>query len=299
MISIYVNKQFFFKNFIEKILTLFFNSKRKNLGPSSVLVNLIDGFNNHNIKFNVNPSIKNVYKVCLVISGIDNLKKCIYFKKNKKIKTLLAGPNLVTIPSEYNYIIFSKYIDKILVPSNWVKNIYISYKKKCKNISIWFSGIESSNFKNTSRKIVLIYLKNKNIYFDKCINYLTKKKINFKVIRYGFFSKQKYYELLKNTKILIYFSITESQGLAMQEAWSMNVPTLVYKYSLFIHEKKKFKGSSSPYLNNNCGFFFKDFEDFTIKFKKLNNKRLSPQKWLNENMSQDNSIKKLFEIINK
>jgi hypothetical protein len=73
----------------------------------------------------------------------------------------------------------------------------------------------------------------------------------------------------------------------------------VYKYSLFIHEKKKFKGSSSPYLNNNCGFFFKDFEDFTIKFKKLNNKRLNPQKWLNENMSQDNSIKKLFEIINK
>jgi hypothetical protein len=239
MISIYVNKRSFLKNFIEKISILFFNIKRKNLGPTSVFDNLIDGLNNNNIKFNVNPSINNVYKVCLVISGIDNLQKCIYLKKKNKIKTLLAGPNLLTVPSEYNFIIYSKYIDKILVPSNWVKNIYINYKKNCKNISIWFSGVKSCNFKNAYRKKVLIYLKNKNIYFDKCINYLIKKKINFKIIKYGFFSQQKYHELLKDTKILIYFSITESQGLAMQEAWSMNVPTLVYKYSLFTHKKKK------------------------------------------------------------
>jgi hypothetical protein len=52
-------------------------------------------------------------------------------------------------------------------------------------------------------------------------------------------------------------------------------------------------------MNNNCGLFFEDFEDFTVKFKKLNNKRLSPQKWVNKNMSQDISIIKLFEIIDK
>ena len=79
----------------------------------------------------------------------------------------------------------------------------------------------------------------------------------------------------------------------------MNVPTLVYKCSLFTYKKKNFKASSSPYMNNNCGLFFEDFEDFTVKFKKLNNKRLSPQKWVNENMSQDISIIKLFEIIDK
>jgi hypothetical protein len=64
-------------------------------------------------------------------------------------------------------------------------------------------------------------------------------------------------------------------------------------------KKKKFKASSSPYLSNNCGFFFENFEDFIVKFKKLNNKKLNPRKWVNKNMSQDISIKKLLEIIDK
>ena len=45
----------------------------------------------------------------------------------------------------------------------------------------------------------------------------------------------------------------------MQEAWSENVPTLVYKHSTFTYGNKKFNASSSPYLNDSCGNFFKDF----------------------------------------
>jgi hypothetical protein len=192
-----------------------------------------------------------------VLSGIDHLKKCIVLKKKNKIKTLLAGPNLVTVPSEHNYIIFSKHIDRILVPSYWVKRLYLSYKKNCKNISIWFSGVKVFNLQNNNRNKVLIYLKNKNIFYDKCINYLTKNNINFQIIKYGSFSQKKYYEFLKESRVLIYFSLSESQGIAMQEAWSKNVPTLVYKQSFLIYGKRRFRSSSSPYLNKNCGYFFK------------------------------------------
>jgi hypothetical protein len=236
----------------------------------------------------------------LVLSGIDNLKECIILKKNKKIKILLAGPNVVTVPSEHSYIIFSRSIDRILVPSDWVKKLYLSYKKECKNISIWFSGVKISNFKSGKRYKVLIYLKNKNSFFAKCINYLNTNNIDFRILKYGFFSQKTYYELLRQSRIMIYFSSSESQGIAMQEAWSENVPTLVFKQSFWIYEKRKFKASSSPYLNKNCGYFFKDFNEFVIKFNKLkNNKTIKPKVWLNKNMSQDASIKNLLEIIKK
>lgn len=300
MISIYINKQNFFKILVKNLLTIFSDYPKSNLGPTNVFFNLTEGLRKNGIKFNVNPSNDNVYNICLVLSGIDNLKKCIILKKNKKINVLLAGPNIVTVPSEHSYIIFSKSIDKILVPSDWVKNLYLSYKKECKNISIWFSGVKISNFKSGKRDKVLIYLKNKNSFFEKCINYLIIKNIDFRILKYGFFSQKTYYELLRQSRIMIYFSSSESQGIAMQEAWSKNVPTLVYKQSFWIYGKRKFKASSSPYLNNNCGYFFENFNEFVIRFNKLNNnKKIKPKKWLNKKMSLDASIKNLLEIIKK
>jgi hypothetical protein len=304
MISIYINRKNFFKNIIENFLTLLFNYKKSNLGPTNVFINLIEGLRSNNIKFNVNPSNdNNAYNICLVLSGINHLKKCIDLKKKNKIKILLAGPNLVTIPSEHNYIIFSKYIDRILVPSYWVKKLYLSYAKNYKNISIWFSGVKVSNLQNSNKNKVLIYLKNRNIFFDKCINYLIENSINFQIIEYGYFSQKKYYQLLQESRVLIYFSLSESQGIAMQEAWSRNVPTLVYKQSFWIYRKRKFRSSSSPYLNKNCGYFFKNFNEFIIKFNKLNRlndyNRLNPRRWLNRNMNQNSSVKELLKIINR
>jgi hypothetical protein len=300
MISIYINKQNFFKILVKNLLTIFSNYPKSNLGPTNVFINLAEGLRSNGIKFNVNPSKDKVYNICLVLSGIDNLKKCIILKKNKKIKILLAGPNVVTVPSEHSYIIFSRSIDRVLVPSDWVKKLYLSYKKECKNISIWFSGVKISNFKSGKRNKVLIYLKNKNSFFEKCINYLITNNIDFRILKYGFFSQKTYYELLRQSRIMIYFSSSESQGIAMQEAWSKNVPTLVYKQSFWIYGKRKFKASSSPYLNNNCGYFFENFNEFVIRFNKLNNnKKIKPKKWLNKKMSQDASIKNLLEIIKK
>lgn len=300
MISIYLNKQNFLKILVKNFLTVFFNYPKSNLGPTNVFINLTEGLKNNGIKFNVNPSKDKAYNVCLVLSGIDNLKKCIIFKKEKNIKMLLAGPNVVTVPSEHSYIIFSKSIDKILVPSDWVKKVYLNYKKECKNISIWFSGVRIYNFKSSNRNKVLIYLKNKNKFFEKCISYLIVNNINFEILKYGSFTQKKYFKLLKETRILIYFSSSESQGIAMQEAWSNNVPTLVYKQSFLTYGKKKFKASSSPYLNKNCGYFFKNFKEFVTRFDKLNyNKKIKPKYWLNNNMSQDISVKKLLQIIGR
>jgi hypothetical protein len=300
MISIFYQKENLLKKIFINLLKLFLNLKKKNLGPKNVFINLIEGLRNYGIKYNVNPNNdENVYKICMVLSGIDNLKKCIILKKKNKIKTLLAGPNLVTVPSEYNYIIFSKSIDKILVPSDWVKKMYLRYAENCKNISIWFSGVKLSNFKNKNRNKVLIYLKRKNVFFDKCINFLKENNINFQIIEYGFFSQKKYRELLRRSRILIYFSYTESQGLAMQEAWSENVTTLVYKQSYWTYNNRNFKASSSPYLNKNCGEFFKNFNEFKRNFNyHYFDKRLNPRGWFNENMSQNISIRNLLKIIN-
>ena len=84
MISIYINKKNLLMKIIENCLTIFFNRKKSNLGPTNVFVNLIEGLSCIGVKFNVNPSNNNnIHDICLVLSGIDHLKKCIVLKKKK------------------------------------------------------------------------------------------------------------------------------------------------------------------------------------------------------------------------
>lgn len=136
-----------------------------------------------------------------------------------------------------------------------------------------------------------------NNFYDDCIKFLLKKNTNFKVIKYGYFSKKKYFHLLEKSKLMIYFSSTESQGIAMQEAWSYDVPTLVYSQPHYFIKNKRFNASSSPYLTKYCGFFFRNKNEFKIKFDLILKKKLYPRKWLINNMSQDISVKKLMKII--
>jgi hypothetical protein len=102
----------------------------------------------------------------------------IFFKKNR-IKILIAGPNLVILPSENNKLLFSNYVDKILVPSNWVKKLYLNYNKNYKKISTWFSGVAIPSKKNSNKKLILIYLKKENNFYDDCIKFLLMKNTNF------------------------------------------------------------------------------------------------------------------------
>ena len=98
---------------------------------------------------------------------------------------------------------------------------------------------------------------------------------------------------------MIYFGAHESQGIAMQEAWSRDVPTLVFEKKFFFHNKKKYLASSSPYLTSACGFFFKNFKQFTLKFNYIIYSKLYPRNWIMKNMSQKKSLNKLLYIIKK
>jgi hypothetical protein len=163
---------------------------------------------------------------------------------------------------------------------------------------IWFSGVNIFKSKKKKNQI-LVFIKNNNKLINPCLNYIKKKGYKFKLIRYGFYAKEYYYNMLNRSILMIYFGGTESQGIAMQEAWSMDVPTLVLKKNFFFYNKKKYLASSSPYLTSSCGFFFKNFKQFTSKFKLIINSKLYPRNWIIKNMSQKKSLDKLLYIIKK
>lgn len=131
-------------------------------------------------------------------------------------------------------------------------------------------------------------------------SYLKDKGLAFEIIEYGRFKQSYYFEKLKITKALIYLSHSESQGLALHEAWARNVPSLVFNRGYYEYDNKTFSDEkiSAPYLNEQVGMFFnqKNFIDkFSYFFEHVT--QFQPRKYIVENLSDKMCAQKFIDII--
>ena len=239
-------------------------------GPSAVLESLIRGFNILNIDYQLNPKTKDISGIVCVISGVDALEWAIKAKKQSKIKKIIAGPNIIITPKDAGSILLDETIDLIIVPSQWVKDFYVSFSQGFdEKIRVWPAGIEICPESNEKRKGCLVYKKDVDEkLFKLIIKYLKSKNIDYKIIKYGRYRKEKYFGLLNKVEFIIYLQEVESEGIALLEAWVRNVPTLVWNQGYFEYKnvnKKVFGNISAPYLTEECGMFFKDFNGFKEK----------------------------------
>ncbi len=273
-------------------------------GPQAVLESLIRGFDILDVDYQLNPPINDISDAVCVISGVNALKWAIKAKKEGKIKRIVAGPNIIVTPEDANAILLNEAIDLVIVPSQWVKDFYASFKPGFgKKIRVWPAGVEVCPESDKKRNGCLVYKKNvdENL-FNSILKYLKSQNIDYKIIKYRRYKKEKYFRILEKVKFMIYLSKSESQGLALQEAWMRDVPTLVWNRGYFKHKKnnkKIFGNISAPYLTKECGMFFRNKEDFESKFniftKDFSN--FKPREYSLKNFTDEISAKSYLKII--
>jgi hypothetical protein len=295
MISIYTHtnnptKKEFWKWLVKKAI-------KKYSGPDAVLDSLIRGLTELNIPFEINP-LKPKYSTIHVLSGVEELKDAI---KHKKInQTLIAGPTIVTTPDDQDKILLDNKIDIILTPSKWVTDLYVSlFPELNKKILSWPAGVEipSENYKKNGD--ILLFKKNiSNEVFEKVKKVLDEQKVHYSIFEYGKFSHKDYIEKLKSISYMIYLQKSESQGIALQEAWAYNVPTLVYQNTTWTYKTHTWNdlSLSAPYLTSQSGLFFslETFKDIMLKLKTYT---FEPKEYCLNKLSDLQSAKILVNII--
>lgn len=281
-------------------------SKMEYVGHFAVTRSLIEGLKKLNVNFNYNPKIEGELKeVVVVLSDIDALKQAIELKKNGRIKRLLAGPNLVIKPSDYNGIVASPEIDIYLLPSEWTK---FFYEEDCPSLigrtRLWYAGVNEQYWKNESyvnSNKVLVYWKTEAediiIDIEKML-----KKYGFIPIRlkYGEYKSIEFKEKLSECGFSIFVSRSESQGIALAEAWAMNISTLVWNPQFLNLEGQIYTNvSSAPWISNKTGFLWKEIGELEYLLKNKDNTiaRCSPRSWIEEHMTDIASAKLLIKII--
>jgi hypothetical protein len=269
-----------------------------------VTSSLIRGLNELGYTYKLNPH-KNFISfsdTVWVNESIDALRWAISHKP--KDGRLIVGPNLVITPNDYGGIITSKAIDVILQPSLWTKQFLTSLEPSLeKKIKIWPAGVEIPKESTLQKTIdVLIYSKSKMSHnlLETIYDSLRQEHLRYEILEYGKFKQRTYFEKLNATKMLIYLSHSESQGLALQEAWSRNVPTLVFNRGYYEYNGNHFVNDyiSAPYLTKETGMFFNE-ETFTTIFKLFINNldTFTPKEYVSENLSDAVCAKKFLTII--
>lgn len=243
-------------------------------GPAAVSESLVTGLRQLNYSFKHNcVSEGESYESIGVLGDIGALRWAINAKRSGKVKRLVAGPNLCVLPTDFGGILMDDAIDKVIVPCQWVKDIYQQYgcEKFKSKIVIWPAGVNipSEFVDHKTKKRALIYKKNvpeKILSTVKCG--LEGRDWEYEIVQYGKFRQLEYWKKLEKAKVLIYLQESESQGLAIFEAWARNVPVFAWESGIYTApDGKKACGKISvPYLSSMNGDSFSGENDFLFKF---------------------------------
>ncbi len=286
------------KNFVKKI----FNKKAA--GPEMVFKGLCEGLDELGVKYSVNVIPESGSHTACVVNGAETLAWALEQKTRGKFSKILAGPN-IAMPADYGGIIFDKRIDALLVPCAWAADFCASYNPSfAAKIKIWAAGVKT--FKAESkpksfRKKCFIYYKNKNTgLLRRVCQELALKEVSYTVIEYGKYTHEKYFQALSESDFGVFLTDSESQGLAIHEAWMMNVPTLVWAGGHMVYKSYEWKASSSaPYLVPSCGMFFSSTQGFGDSLNSFLKglQEFSPKSYHLENFTLKVCAQKYLDII--
>lgn len=276
---------------------------RNDRGPRAVADSLARGLRELNESITLNKNPKEPFETACVLSGTCALRRMIEWRRKGLIKKIIAGPNITVFPDDANAIMCDPAIDVIVVPAQWVKDLWASLRPELESrIVVWAAGVQDPGERSIAeRNGFLIYKKHVSAeIFDMVIAHLDERHILYTVLEYGSFEQTGYFALLEKVEGVVYLTESESQGLALAEAWMRDVPTLVWDRELFQGGGREWKGASSaPYLTDACGMRFKHGGEFGNIFGhfKENIKTFRPREYALEHFTDKRSAEQYLSII--
>jgi hypothetical protein len=222
----------------------------------------------------------------------------------------IFGPHFSTFPNEkIQGIIGNNSI--YIQPSQWTIDIWkrfpITKDLRIENMPF---GVDTDKFNKkidiVSRNKVFIYFKNRNPLELRYLEHLLlTQNIEYKVFDYiKKYDETTYINYLQEAKYGIWLGCHESQGFALQEALSCNVPLLVWNVTSMNQEYgstySNLPATTTSYWHDKCGELFYNVNEFEITYNKFieNINSYKPREFILENLSIDVCESKLIEFIN-
>jgi hypothetical protein len=225
-------------------------------------------------------------------------------------KKFIFGPHFSIFPSNKLLGINNIYNNSIYIqPSVWVCELWKNYDaEKFIPNKVFPFPVDVDKFcpnQNNYKNEVFIYFKRRNPQeLEYVKHFLNNKNISYKIFDYvQKYNEDDYLHCLQNAKYGIIIDAHESQGFAIQEALSCNVPLLVWNTSVMSQEYgsnyQNIPCSSIAYWDERCGEYFYKVEEFETTYNKFINKleTYNPRAYIMDNLSPQKCGEQFIELI--
>ena len=267
-------------------------------GPHKVVDNLIKSLNQEKIEYAINEE---KYKHNFLVQY-----DATAHEKHSKIEqdTTVIGPQVWLFDGYGQFLIENQnYYKKIIAPSEWVKNKFITkFNLPEDKLAVWPVGIEEFNNIREPNYDCLIYFKRRDqSELDAVKQFLDRKNLTYKMVQYGGYGEDGFKQLVNSAKFCFLINGTESQGIAVQEIMSMGVPIIAWDIKEWLDQGEAYRvpATSIPYWDERCGEVFFNIDDLEVTFSKFyaTLDQYDPKAFIKDNLSFECSVKTLLDIL--
>lgn len=258
-------------------------------GPDKVVYNLIKGLQSMNVDYLINQD----GDVNVILQNVSRLYG--------DLSNCFLGPNIATLPIDVTTLLNYNSYRKIIVPSMWVKNLYSQWIP-IEKIEVWSAGIDTIKFNEKSEISkeydFLIYYKRRGedeLSFVK--QFLLSKNMNYLLLEYGKYTDIEFIDKISKCRYGFILDNTESQGIAIQEMMSCNIPLIVWDKNSWNDRNYNFPATSIPYFSSLCGEYFTQQNEIDSKFETFLQNTYNPREFILSNLSIEKSTNELIKII--
>jgi hypothetical protein len=281
-------------------------------GHYAVVRSVVEGLRGIEADFNFNP--RRVADVGRVIYAPENaaLRQAAELKRRGKIAYLVAGPVNALFPDEADGILLMPEIDRLIVASEWAHALYRDAAQLLEKIVACPCGIDAHHWQPTGQargdSAVVYWKSGDEAFCDQAERIVRQCGLEPRRLRsahgeHSLFEPDEFRRLLDEARIAIFLSTFETQGLALAEAWSMDVPTAVWDPQATAEWRGRTfqSGSSAPYLTPTTGRRWRAIDELepTLRGMLAERATFQPRAWILANMTDEICARALYDIIRK
>ena len=267
-------------------------------GPHKVVDNLIKSLDQEKIDYAINEE-KYEHNFLVQYDATAH-------EKHSKIEqdTTIIGPQVWMFDGYGQFLIENQnYYKKIIAPSEWVKNKFITkFNLPEDKLAVWPVGIEEFNNIREINYDCLIYFKRRDqSELDAVKKFLVSNGLSYRMVEYGTYGEDGFKQLVNSARFCFLINGTESQGIAVQEIMSMGVPIIAWDIKEWLDQGEAYRvpATSIPYWDERCGEVFFNIDDLEVTFSKFyaTLDQYDPKAFIKDNLSFECSVKTLLDIL--
>jgi len=267
-------------------------------GPHKVVDNLIKSLDQEKIDYAINEE-KYEHNFLVQYDATAH-------EKHSKIEqdTTIIGPQVWMFDGYGQFLIQNQnYYKKIIAPSEWVKNKFITkFNLPEDKLAVWPVGIEEfDNIREVNYDCLIYFKRRDQSELDAVKKFLVSNGLSYRMVEYGTYGEDGFKQLVNSAKFCFLINGTESQGIAVQEIMSMGVPIIAWDIKEWLDQGEAYRvpATSIPYWDERCGEVFFNIEDLEVTFSKFyaTLDQYDPKAFVKDNLSFECSVKTLLDIL--